>query len=301
VATLGEINFRLAKEFPGTDADVRLGIINDRYQEILERLPWSRLDVETVIQTVAQYATGTVAVVAGGTALTFTGSTITAAMSGRQIHIGGRSEAYTFTYASASTGTIDRPYEGGEDATASGFVISQPILTLPSSCRIVRSLRNLSLPTPLTRRDRSQADFTDPARIAVGQPRQWNDWMDANTTPPPPQVELSPAPDAVYSILVSYTAEQAQFGLGDTSVALLPWTQPGALMAGCRADLAMLADPPRVALAETSEAKFEQRVEQMVNNESRRQGPAQMSMQDAYTRHRQARWAQPFRNQRQIL
>lgn len=296
MATLGDISFRLAKEFPGVDPDVRLGVINDRYREILQRVPWSRQDVETTVQTVAQYNTGTVAVANGATALTFTDSTITAAMTGRQIHIQGRSEPYTLTYVSASTGTIDRPFEG-DAVTDAGFFIAQSILTLPANCRFARSLRNLSLPGLITKRDRAQGDVTDPGRSAVGQPQRWNEWMDDISTPPRMQVELYPAPDNVYSIQVSYTAEQSDLAASDTSVALKVWTQPGALLAGCRADLCRLDEKPTTA--DSWEVQFEKRVAEMVNEESRRQGATQMSMQSAYTRHRVTRWAGTYRRMNQ--
>lgn len=298
MATLGYINQRLTKEFPGVDAVVRLGIINDRYQEILERLPWSRLDKETVIQTVAQYVTGTVAITAGGTAITGTGTAWTAAMTGRQIHIAGRSEAYTFTYASATTGTIDRAYEGATE-TAGAYLIAQSIYALPSDCRIIRSLRNLSLPKLINRRDRAQGDVTDPGRIFAGPPSYWNEYMDDSSDPPLMQVELWPAADAIYSVQVSYTAEKGYLAQSDTSVAFVPWAQPGALMAGCRADLALLAE--KLPLAQIHAGHFENLMVQMVNNESRRQGPSEMTMQSVYTRHRQKRWGQNYRDLRQPL
>lgn len=294
MATFGDINFRLSKEFPGVDADIRAGIINDRYTQILDRLAWSRLDAETVLQTVARYTTGTLAVAAIGTALTLTGGTWTTAMTGRQIHIAGRSEYYTFTYVSATTGTLDRAYEGDAETEAT-YTISQSILTLPAACRIVRSIRNLSVAVPIEKRDRASGDVTDPARLLTGPPVRWNDWKDSTATPPPPQVELWPSPDLVYSLAVSYTAEQTTFGAADTGVSFLPWTRPAALIAGCRADLNMLPTNSNLGLADMHESLFEKRLAEMVNDESRRQGGSQMTMQSAYTRHRQQRWAQNYR------
>ncbi|HEX4275828.1 MAG TPA: hypothetical protein VHZ74_10755 [Bryobacteraceae bacterium] len=300
MSTFGDINFLLAKEFPGVDADVRQGIINDRYTQILDRLPWSRLDTETVIQTVAQYNTGTIQTTNASTALVLTDGAFTTQMSGRQIHLDGRTEAYTLTFVDATHATLDRPYEGDPNATA-GFVISQSILTLPTSCRIVRSLRNISLPIPIEKRDRASADVTDPARIAVGPPTRWSQWADGSGSPIPMQLELWPAPDNVYSILISFTAEQTAFGTADTGVALLPWIRPGALKAGCRADLSMLPGVNNLAAAQLHEGLFEKRVGELVNEESRRQGGAQMAMQGTYTRHRADRWARQFRAINKVL
>lgn len=295
MASFGDINFLLAKEFPGVDPDIRQGIINDRYTQILDRLPWSRLDTEMVIQTVAQYNSGTIQTTNGTQALALTGGAFTTQMSGRQIHLDGRTEAYTLTFVDAAHANLDRPYEGDSNAIA-GFVISQSILTLPASCRIVRSLRNLSLPLPIEKRDRASADVTDTARIAVGPTVRWNQWADGSGSPIPMQVELWPAPDKVYSILVSFTAEQSVFGAADTGVALLPWIRPGALKAGCRADLSMLPSASNIAAAQLHEALFEKRVGELVNEESRRQGGSQMAMQGAYTRHRALRWVGNYRS-----
>jgi hypothetical protein len=300
LATFGDINFRLAKEFPAVDADVRQGIINDRYTQILDRLPWSRLDTELVLQTVAPLSTGTIQTTSGSQNLILTGGTFTTQMSGRQIHLDGRTEAYTFTYTGATTGTIDRPYEGDSNATA-GYVLSQSILTLPSNVRIVRSLRNLSVPIPIEKRDRASGDATDPARVLTGPPNRWNQCQDGSSQPIPMQIEIWPAPDKVYSIAVSATAEQSTFGAADTSVALLPWTRPGALMAGCRADLSMLPGVNNLTAGAAHEALFEKRLAEMVNEESRRLGGSQMVAQNAYTRYRTRRWAQTYWRNNQVL
>lgn len=303
-STFGDINFRLSKEFPGVDADVRQGIVNDRYTQILKRLPWSRLDTEGVIQTVARVTDGgagvTLSVANTGTALVASGNVFTAGMTGRQIHIDGRTEAYTLTYVSATNATIDRPYEGDTNATA-GFTISQSIITLPTNCRLVRSLRNLSVPVRIEKRDRAIADQTDPARIATGPPVRWNQWQDGSSSPVPMQIELWPAPDLVYSILVSVTVEQGLLGAADTGVALVPFLQPGALMSGCRADLNMLPGVGSLATAEAHEALFEKRLNEMSNEEARLQGGAQMQMKSTYTKGRTRRWAQVYGNTREIL
>ena len=42
MSTFGELRFRLSKLVPGVDLDLLDGWIMDRYQEILDVLPWSR-------------------------------------------------------------------------------------------------------------------------------------------------------------------------------------------------------------------------------------------------------------------
>jgi len=54
--TYGQIKLRLTQAFPGVSLDLIEGWINDRYQEILGELPWTRLTVQTVITTFAGQA-----------------------------------------------------------------------------------------------------------------------------------------------------------------------------------------------------------------------------------------------------
>lgn len=51
--TYGQIKLRLTQAFPGVSLDLIEGWINDRYQEILGELPWTRLTVQTAVATVA--------------------------------------------------------------------------------------------------------------------------------------------------------------------------------------------------------------------------------------------------------
>lgn len=67
--------------------------------------------------TQAGYSTGTVATTNGAASVTGSGTTWTTAMTGMQIRIGSDLATYIFTYASSTTGTFDRPYDG---ATGSG-------------------------------------------------------------------------------------------------------------------------------------------------------------------------------------
>ncbi len=67
--------------------------------------------------TGATYNTGTVAVTNGSKNITGTGTTWTAAMTGRMFEVGGTGKRYKFTRTANTTGTIEPAYEG---ATASG-------------------------------------------------------------------------------------------------------------------------------------------------------------------------------------
>lgn len=80
--TLGQLKLRLLKQFPGLDLDVLEGFISDRYSEILQELPWSRLSTDAVLQTTAPYTSGTVTVTQGSSTLALADGTWTAARTG---------------------------------------------------------------------------------------------------------------------------------------------------------------------------------------------------------------------------
>jgi hypothetical protein len=110
--TFGEIRLQLEKLCPGIDQELIDGWINARYTEILDSLPWKRAESESVFQIPASYNIGTVAVSQGSANVSGTGTTWTEAMNGRYIRINSGTEYYLFTWVSATSATLDRPYEG---------------------------------------------------------------------------------------------------------------------------------------------------------------------------------------------
>ena len=99
MATYGEIRFRLSKlaRAQGVDLDLLDGWIQDRYLEILDALPWQRLEKQATLQTTAEYDTGTCDVTNGSTSITGTGTTWTTGMTGRLMRINNEETFYLFT------------------------------------------------------------------------------------------------------------------------------------------------------------------------------------------------------------
>lgn len=110
--TYGSLRLQLKKLAPAIDQEIIDGWIQDRYTEILDRLPWKRLEAESTIAAPDSYTIGTLTATQGSTAITGLGTTWTAAMTGLMIRIANGQEYYQFTYVSATTGTLDRNYEG---------------------------------------------------------------------------------------------------------------------------------------------------------------------------------------------
>jgi hypothetical protein len=98
--------------------------------------PWDWLRTEGQITAVADYTTGTVSVTQGDTAVTFAGSTLTAAMITRHFQAGGTDGTngrwYQFRSINTGAGTavLMDPYEDTTNATAT-FCIRQRYYRLP--------------------------------------------------------------------------------------------------------------------------------------------------------------------------
>ena len=287
MATYGEIRARLAIVAPGLHLTVLDGFLNDRYTQILDRLDWRRIRKETVIQTVAVYETGTVALTNGLNTVTGTGTTFTSAMTGRLFRNVLDNAYYTFTYVSATSGTLDRVYEG-ETGTGLTYKIAQNRYTLPSDCKIIDGARLLDPPGELIKKSAAELDFMAPHRPTYGAPEFWAPSLDDSSDPPLGRIEFYPIPDEVTSIVVAYTAEQA--ALSSTSVTVLPWVRPAAMVEGTMADIRRLEKDP--SLAASHEARFETLVADMIRTLAFERGPQQLAMAGRFTRHRRLRGLQ---------
>jgi hypothetical protein len=285
--TFGEIRFQCQKRFPGQDPDVLDSLINERYRRALRRLDWQRLKVQAVLQTVAEYNTGTVTVTKGSTAIALADGSWTSAMSGRAIRIGSDDAFYQFAQTGAFSGTLDRPYEG-EDSTDVEYSIWQAIYVLPSDLNQLQSMRVFGSGRDLDQVSQEDLDEQDAARTDLGTPERYALHMDDLSTPPRRQVELYPGPDELLSIPFWYTQDPELFGSGDTGDFIAPWLNPDEIYLGVEADVrrgekdyagAQLAEQLRgVTAAETNQA------------ECRRIGPQPLKMASMYTRHNRRRW-----------
>lgn len=282
--TLGDVRLIIATTpaAAGADDELLTQRVNARYFEILNHRPWTRLRGEGVIQTVAEYREGTVAVVKGSTALVGTGTTWTAAMTGRRIRVSGRNEWYTFTRATDTTGTLDRPYEGEDDATAS-YRIWQPIYSLPADADILDSITVPFGNDELDQIDPEELDQIDPARIGYGRPVAYANYTDDPTTKRA-RIELWPGVELAEGFPVRYRSTGTRFAVTDGAVLFPDWIDTDAIVAGVQADF--WADQGAVAQAQLWEAAFRSKLQAMVNEDNQRMAPATIRLADRYTDHR---------------
>lgn len=289
--TYGAIKLQLQKQLPGVDQELIEGWIQGRYQRILDALSWKRQETETVIQAPASYAVGTITVTQGSTSIVSDGSpatVFTTQMTGRRIRIANTSEYYQFTYVSATSGTLDRGYEGPSASTVT-YRIDQAVFLLPANCRILRGV------TPMHDRSRpleivppSELNRISADRNSYGTPRYAAQTWDNQSSPPLMQVELFPVPDCpdssanLLSWLVDYVYEEAEINQDATSVSLKPFVRPACLMEGVKAD-AMAPRPGwdgNIQASELFEGRYDKLLVQMQMINSQQRGPQQIQLAD---------------------
>lgn len=295
--TFGQIRVRCAKlpHGAGVDSVVLDGYINARYREYLDKIDWSRLVKTSTIQTVAVYDTGTVEVESGSASITGTGTTWTSAMTGRRFRVAGRSEFYTFTRTSNTTGTLDRAYEGDDDDEA-GYKIFDNIVTLPSDLRVLESIKVPSMGRDLDQANREWLDRIAPARDDYGPPETYSPYDDSSGGLP--QIELYPIPIIAEGLPIRYGTAKAR--LSSPSDVLPEWMNEECLVAGVEWNLYTLAGDP--VNAQEKKSEFYNTLNDQVRLETRRTAPEQLQMASRFTRHRRARvWGNDEDDEREIL
>jgi hypothetical protein len=293
--TYGSLRLILKKLAPSIDQEIIDGWIQDRYTEILDRLPWKRLEAESTIAAPDSYSIGTLTATQGSNAITGAGTTWTAAMTGLMIRIANGQEYYQFTYVSATTGTLDRAFENVAGAGLT-YRIDQNIFLLPSDARILRAVRPLHGGRPLEMITPAELDRRAPNRGSFGgtygEPTMAAATWDNFSDPPNLQVELYPVPSSPDSSgirrswVLDYIFDPAN--PSSTSGSLLPWVRPAALEAGVEGDIKRHMD--QLSSAEAFDKRFEQLVLVMAQVNALQRGPQTIRLAPELRRNRPTRW-----------
>jgi hypothetical protein len=282
----GELQFQVQKRHPGCDVDILQSYINERYRRLVRRIPWQRLKIQSVIPTVAEYTTGTVAVTLGSENIVGTDTVWTPAMDGRCIRFGSDAEYYEFHYASATTGTLDRDYENASDAAAT-YSLWQNIFPLPADCRELLTIRVTDVARDLDQVSPERLDEMAATRTSTGNPTMYALHMDDESSPPRQQVEVYPVPIEVTALPFWYIQDPAMFEISETSSYLPTWINPNVIYDGVAADVCAREKDY------TGAALFEQKYllgqNEMLATECQRIPAVQLQMADRFTRHRDRR------------
>ncbi len=275
--TWGQIRLSLSVSAPGFSTDLIDEYIANRYGQILDHYPWKGLEVETLFESVAAYSTGTVSLTQGVNTVTGTGTTFTPAMTGMMFRAMADAAEYTFTFVSATAGTLDRVYEGCTNAAAS-FWIYQDEYELPADCKDVLSIQN-----PVT--GRPLADWSKKGAIESYWPLRdpgcaeaWAMAADTSEANPPVLhvVQLVPAPLWAWGFPLRYTKAALGFSGENTSGGPMPWVPQKAILDGVRASIALQVKD--FNSAEGYEALFHEDLAEMMRLDGMRRRPPEIRM-----------------------
>lgn len=296
--TLGQLRLAILKAPHGAGHDLELLTerINARYFEVLNSWPWSRLHKTGTLAVVASYATGTVAITNGATAVVLTDGSFPASLDGGRIRIGGRNERYTLTRTAATTGTLDRAYEG-DTVTDAAFRLWQPVYALPSDLDILDSISVPSVGRELDDESAEALDERDAARWQYGPPLLWTTYQDGSTGLA--RVELWPGPETAEGLPIRYRTAGSRFDVNSPSTAFPDWVDTDCIMYGVEADI--LLDRGALAQSSAKEAKFQTCLAAMKREDMQRMSASPMQGTERLTEHRVARAVGPDYYRREQL
>jgi len=195
-------------EFNPLQCGVRL---NRSYQTLLDMHQWSFLTREALINTVANYTTGTVTVVAGATTVTGIGTAWTAVMVGRFIKFGTGAEAYKISTVNVVAQTLTVESAVAAAVTSGGYFIMKRWYSKPTDCKHIISVRRQ---LKLAEKTQEWLDGFDPDRDSTGEPIYWCNF-DKDL------IEIYPPSDQVYVVRVKYVVAVADL-TAEADVSLLP-------------------------------------------------------------------------------
>ena len=144
--------------------------VNSRHDELLHQHEWHRRKSEVIMSGVADYTTGTIAVINDNWEIAGTDTVWISAMTGRAFRI--NDSLFTFNYVSGVSGNLTNPqgalisYPG---ATESGFsyVMFKRFYSLGTA---IEEIISVNYQSRITERDQEWLDTVDPLRQATGTP-----------------------------------------------------------------------------------------------------------------------------------
>jgi len=150
--------YRLLQKDPGGNYKDLLYEINATVDQVVDYRPWKWLEKSYRFVLTAPYSTGTVTVTNGSNAVTGASTVWTSGMTGRKFRTQNSGVEYTFTYVSATSGTLDRVYSGDSDSLLT-YTIYEDTYDLPSDYHSYIQLQNLDTLGILSEMNRN--DFTE--------------------------------------------------------------------------------------------------------------------------------------------
>jgi hypothetical protein len=300
MSTWGNLRLILQTGAPGVSLDLLDSWLNARYEALLESTDWTGLKAHATIQTQAAYQSGTdtVTLTVGSAAVVGVGTAWTSDITGRSFYRPGDTVVYTATYVSATSLTLDRPYEsnGGDAAgvvyAGSAYVFMTNVYSLPSDCRSVVEVLDPVTGLPMASFTSAGLDASAGSRARVGDPHAWDAWDDSAESSPPVlhQIEFFPPPLRARGIPLEYLKATLGFDGGNTAGSPVPFLSSRVLLDGVRADIALYQN--NFNAAKGYEALYQDELARLLRLEhAQRRKITALKMADRFTRHRLGRIA----------
>lgn len=286
--TWGDIRAELAEEFENISFDLLDSKIRSAYEDILGERDWSWLKGTDRVRCEASYNAGLISLTAGSSAVTGIGTAWTSDFSTREIQIVSRGELYQFTFISATSGTLDRPFEGSTGAEYSYTLFRR---TYPLSVR-VKGLERVT--NPRTNKNVKELTRTEllPGLVVFGEPEYYAMAPSGGSDPVYKQVTFQPCPDLAMSIDIDYQKAVPNFTGENTSSSPLPEVYTAAIVDLAAAKLFSTKQykDPQLAAARTAQGKTT--LDRMHREENQRIPASKVDVDTHYTDHelKRATW-----------
>ncbi len=289
--TWGQLRMQVQQTLPGLTLDKCDEYLNTTYARVLDHRKWLGLEETAYVETAAPYqsTTDTVTLTQGSNAVTGVGTSWTSALTGLKFQTQQTGAIYTFTVLTATTATLDRPYEG-----TGGSGLAYWLLTLryplPTDCKRVIDVLSADDGYPLADLSTRSLDGAVGWRDVVGMPAVYNvrpspEALDGGTTW---QIEFYPIAQYAKGYLVRYERSTSAFNGTNTASSPLPFVSDQVLLSGARAKA--YADAGRRG-EYNSQIAFQERLfadelNTMAKADRRKGNTRPFRVPDRFTRHR---------------
>lgn len=173
--------------------------LNMGVQYICGKALWPFMLGEEIVQTVADYTTGTATVAAAGTTVTFSG-TITPSKTNHYIQFASSNDWYKITAHTSGTSTATISPAAISANTSAVFTIRKLLYTTTTPLMQILDMKQMVTPVRLMSQSPLGTDFFLPLYYSAGTPSFYT--MSSPTDEGTPQFSFMLSPDSVLNVMV---------------------------------------------------------------------------------------------------
>lgn len=195
--------------------------LNMAQQYICGKRLWPFMLAQEIVQTVADYTTGTATVAASGTSVTFSG-TIADSKTNQYIRFASSDDWYQITAHTAGTSTATISPAAISANTTAAYTIRKLLYTTTTPLIQILDIKQLVTPIRLISQSPRETDYFLPLYYDAGTPTYYT--MSTPNSSGYQQFSLLPSPDAVINLMVRGVKALSDLSAdGDISVIPTPW------------------------------------------------------------------------------